>query len=189
VRARWCVDCVRMHVEGGRCEPRSAGFVQAWALPGDGPGLLHRGHADGGAVVRQVLGAIAQFEKASLVAKLKAARDRKIAQGIKCGGRKTYAERSPELVAAAKALRAERPRLSLRKIAARRAGLHGRLRRAVCSDVGAGNAARVMIPAPLAGSPPSRGRGGQWKAARPHTYPRSAAERRMCNDVHCSTSR
>jgi DNA invertase Pin-like site-specific DNA recombinase len=69
-------------------------------------------------LVRQVLGAIAQFEKASLVAKLKAARDRKIAQGIKCGGR-TYAERSPELVAAAKALRAERPRLSLRKIAAR----------------------------------------------------------------------
>jgi DNA invertase Pin-like site-specific DNA recombinase len=68
-------------------------------------------------LVRQVLGAIAQFEKASLVAKLKAARDRKIAAGIKCGGRKSYAERSPELVAAAKALQAERPRLSLRKIA------------------------------------------------------------------------
>jgi hypothetical protein len=66
-----------------------------------------------------VLGAIAQFEKASLIAKLKAARDRKMAQGIKGGGRKTYAERSPDLVAAAKALRAERPRLSLRKIAAR----------------------------------------------------------------------
>jgi DNA invertase Pin-like site-specific DNA recombinase len=44
-------------------------------------------------LVRQVLGAIAQFEKASLVAKLKAARDRKTAQGIKCGGRKSYAER------------------------------------------------------------------------------------------------
>ena len=70
-------------------------------------------------LVRQVLGAIAQFEKASLVAKLKAARDRKIAQGIKCGGRKSYAERSPDLVAAAKALKAERPRLSLRNIAHR----------------------------------------------------------------------
>jgi hypothetical protein len=70
-------------------------------------------------LVRQVLGATAQFEKTSLVAKLKAARDRKIAQGIKCGGRKTYAERSPELVAAAKALQAERPRLSLRKMATR----------------------------------------------------------------------
>jgi hypothetical protein len=77
------------------------------------------GSAPPGRAVRQVLGAIAQFEKASLVAKLKAARDRKIAQGIKCGGRKSYAERSPELVAAAKALQAERPRLSLRKIARR----------------------------------------------------------------------
>jgi DNA invertase Pin-like site-specific DNA recombinase len=65
-------------------------------------------------LVRQVLGAIAQFEKASLVAELKAARDRKIAQGIKCGGRKSYAEREPELVAAAKELSAQRPRLSLR---------------------------------------------------------------------------
>jgi DNA invertase Pin-like site-specific DNA recombinase len=70
-------------------------------------------------LVRQVLGAIGQFEKASLVAKLKAARDRKIAAGFKCGGRKSYAERSPELVAAAKALQAERPRLSLRQISAR----------------------------------------------------------------------
>jgi Resolvase, N terminal domain len=69
-------------------------------------------------LVRQVLGAIAQFEKASLVAKLKAARDRKIAQGIN-GGRKSYAERSPDLVAAAKALQAEQPGLSLRKIADR----------------------------------------------------------------------
>ena len=41
-------------------------------------------------LVRQVLGAIAQFEKASLVAKLKAARDRKIAAGIKwAGGNRT----------------------------------------------------------------------------------------------------
>jgi DNA invertase Pin-like site-specific DNA recombinase len=69
-------------------------------------------------LVRQVLGAIAQFEKASLVAKLKAARDRKIAQGIKCGGRKTYAEREPALAAAAKELSAQRPRLSLREISA-----------------------------------------------------------------------
>ncbi len=70
-------------------------------------------------LVRQVLGAIAQFEKASLVAKMKAARDRKIAAGFKCGGRKTYLERDPELVAAAKALSTERPRLSLREIAAK----------------------------------------------------------------------
>jgi DNA invertase Pin-like site-specific DNA recombinase len=70
-------------------------------------------------LVRQVLGAIAQFEKASLVAKLKAARDRKKAATGKCEGRKTYAERDPALVAAAKALQAQRPRLSLRQIAAK----------------------------------------------------------------------
>jgi DNA invertase Pin-like site-specific DNA recombinase len=70
-------------------------------------------------MVRQVLGAIAQFEKASLVAKLKAARDRRIAAGEKCGGRKSHAELNPALVEAAKALQAERPRLSLRKIAGR----------------------------------------------------------------------
>src|SRR4029453_11986964 len=37
-------------------------------------------------LVRQVLGAIAQFEKASTVAKLKAARDRKRARDGKCEG-------------------------------------------------------------------------------------------------------
>jgi hypothetical protein len=47
-----------------------------------------------------------------------AQRDRKIAQGIKCGGRKTYLERDPDLVKAAKELSAQRPRLSLREIAA-----------------------------------------------------------------------
>jgi hypothetical protein len=36
--------------------------------------------------------------------KLKAARDRRIAQGIKCGGRKSYAEANPELVALAREL-------------------------------------------------------------------------------------
>jgi DNA invertase Pin-like site-specific DNA recombinase len=72
-------------------------------------------------LVRQVLVAIAQFEKASLVAKLKAARDRKQRdRGKRCGGRRrTYMERDPALVTAVKALSAERPRLSLREIAAR----------------------------------------------------------------------
>src|SRR5580704_5778593 len=48
-------------------------------------------------LVRQVLGAIAQFEKTSLVAKLKAARDRKKVATGKCGGRKTYAEVRPDV--------------------------------------------------------------------------------------------
>jgi DNA invertase Pin-like site-specific DNA recombinase len=67
-------------------------------------------------LVRQVLGAIAQFEKTSLVAKLKAARDRKKASTGKCGGRKTYAEARPEVVALAREMHGQR--MSLRKISA-----------------------------------------------------------------------
>ena len=67
-------------------------------------------------LVRQVLGAISQFEKAQLVAKLKAARDRKRAETGKCGGRKSYAEIRPEVVALAKELSGQR--LSYRKISA-----------------------------------------------------------------------
>jgi DNA invertase Pin-like site-specific DNA recombinase len=65
-------------------------------------------------LVRQVLGAIAQFEKTSLVAKLKAARDRKKAATGKCGGRKSYGETRPEVVAVAKELKAGG--MSLRRI-------------------------------------------------------------------------
>jgi hypothetical protein len=71
--------------------------------------------------VRQVLGAIAQFEKATTVAKLKAARDRRIAAGEKCGGRKSYAEARPEMVELARQLRRPDPNrrpISLRKVAA-----------------------------------------------------------------------
>jgi DNA invertase Pin-like site-specific DNA recombinase len=67
-------------------------------------------------LVRQVLGAIHQFEKTSLVAKLKAARDRKKAATGKCGGRKSYAEARPEVVSLAKELRDEQ--CSLRQISA-----------------------------------------------------------------------
>ena len=69
-------------------------------------------------LVRQVLGAIAQFEKTSLVAKLKAARDRKRTAIGKCGGRKSYAEAKPETVALATELKRQSPRLSLRAISA-----------------------------------------------------------------------
>jgi len=43
-----------------------------------------------GALIRQVLGAVAQFEKTSLVAKLKGARDYKKRETGKCGGRKSH---------------------------------------------------------------------------------------------------
>jgi DNA invertase Pin-like site-specific DNA recombinase len=55
-------------------------------------------------MIRQVQGAFSQFEKAMLVAKLKGARDRKKAETGKCGGRKSYAERDPAMVALAKKL-------------------------------------------------------------------------------------
>ena len=63
-----------------------------------------------------MLGAISQFEKTSLVAKLKAARDRKRAAGGRAEGRKSHQEKRPEVVVLAKQL--YRRRLSLRGIAA-----------------------------------------------------------------------
>src|SRR5215207_4772149 len=72
-------------------------------------------------LVRQVLGAIAEFDKAMTVAKLRGARERKRAVTGRCEGRKSHAERSPELVALAKRLYRQRPksrRRSLRSIAA-----------------------------------------------------------------------
>jgi DNA invertase Pin-like site-specific DNA recombinase len=73
-------------------------------------------------LVRQVLGAIAQFDKTSLVAKLAGARRRKrIATGQKVEGRKSHAEERPEVVAIAKALRRKKPKggqMSLRAISA-----------------------------------------------------------------------
>jgi DNA invertase Pin-like site-specific DNA recombinase len=57
-------------------------------------------------MIRQILGSVSQFEKAMLVAKLRGARERKKRDtGMKCGGRKSYAERNPETVALAKKLR------------------------------------------------------------------------------------
>lgn len=71
-------------------------------------------------LVRQVLGAISEFEKAQLVAKLRGARDRaSAAAGRRIEGRKGYAETNPELVAAVKAMTSRRKRRpSLRAIAA-----------------------------------------------------------------------
>jgi DNA invertase Pin-like site-specific DNA recombinase len=71
-------------------------------------------------IVRQILGAVAQFEKAALVAKLKGARERVRRSRGKCEGRKTHKEQNPEAVALAKRLRRASPktgeRMSLRRI-------------------------------------------------------------------------
>ena len=73
-------------------------------------------------LVRQVLGAIAEFDKAMTVAKLRGARDRKRKAGGKCEGRKSLAELYPGVVREAKRLARANPkngeRRSLRKIAA-----------------------------------------------------------------------
>jgi len=73
-------------------------------------------------LVRQVLGAVAEFEKTTLVAKLAAARRRKRqATGKKVEGRKSHAEARPDVVMLAKALARKKPkggRLSLRAISA-----------------------------------------------------------------------
>lgn len=66
--------------------------------------------------MRQIAGAFAQLEKARLVAKLKAARERKRERVGKCEGRKSYAEAKPEMVKLARDLAAAR--LSLRQISA-----------------------------------------------------------------------
>ena len=71
-------------------------------------------------LIRQVLGAVSQFEKAMVVTKLKGARDRKRATGVKVEGRKNYTEISPEMVALAKRLRrypVKGRRRSLRQVA------------------------------------------------------------------------
>ena len=73
--------------------------------------------------MRQVLGAIAEFDKAMLVAKLKGARDRKSAEaGRRIEGRKGFSVTNPEAVALARRLRRASPktgeRRSLRAIAA-----------------------------------------------------------------------
>ena len=66
-------------------------------------------------LIRQVLGAVSEFEKAMVVSKLKGARERKRAAlaraakddrtiRVKVEGRKSYAERDPDLVRVAKRL-------------------------------------------------------------------------------------
>jgi DNA invertase Pin-like site-specific DNA recombinase len=77
-------------------------------------------------MMRQIAGAFHEYEKARLVAKLKAARDRKRATVGKCEGRKSWAEINPELVREAKRLRRRSPKghqRSLRDVAAELAKL------------------------------------------------------------------
>jgi hypothetical protein len=69
-------------------------------------------------MIRQLLGVISEFEKASLVAKLRGARERKKRATGKCEGRKSIAELRPDVVALARELRRRRPKPTLRATAA-----------------------------------------------------------------------
>jgi DNA invertase Pin-like site-specific DNA recombinase len=69
-------------------------------------------------MIRQLLGVISEFEKASLVAKLRVARERKKRATGKCEGRKSIAELRPNVVALARELRRKKPKPTLRGIAA-----------------------------------------------------------------------
>lgn len=72
-------------------------------------------------MVRQILGAVSEFEKASIVLKLRVARERKRATGAKVEGRKSHAELNPNAVALARKLhrkdRTTGKRMSYRDIA------------------------------------------------------------------------
>jgi hypothetical protein len=91
-------------------------------------------------LVRQALGAISEFDKAMTVAKLRGARERKRREAGKCEGRKSHAERNPELVAQVRQLRRRRPKGGQRSLGnfsrACSAGHHERARQPILSIVG-----------------------------------------------------
>ena len=73
-------------------------------------------------MVRQILGAVSEFEKNSIVLKLRTARKRMKAELGRCEGRKPYGDRAgeAEVVALMKSLRRKRPnqkRMSYDRIA------------------------------------------------------------------------
>jgi len=57
--------------------------------------------------IRQILGAVAEFDKSMIVLKLRAARERKRALNGKCEGQKGYYERDPETIEAIRRYRSE----------------------------------------------------------------------------------
>ena len=69
-------------------------------------------------LIRQILGAVSEFDKAMTVAKLRGARDRVRRTKGKCEGRKSYEERDPALVTLAREIKSRGGRVSLRQVAA-----------------------------------------------------------------------
>lgn len=98
-----------------------------------------------------MLEVISQFEKASVVAKLAAARKRKREKEGKCEGRKSHQEKHPQTVALARKLRRKRPKggqLSLlagRFRGTSRTWLSQRAWQAICGEV-CGYDAGCLVP-------------------------------------------
>jgi hypothetical protein len=70
-------------------------------------------HTPTSKLIRQILGAVSEFDKAMVVAKLKGARERKrTIVGNKVKGRKSHAEINPDLVALVRQLRRRRPKVA-----------------------------------------------------------------------------
>ena len=96
----------------------------ARVLASDGADLTTADDDPTRTLIRQVLAAVAQFDKSVIVLKLRAARDRKRLREGKCEGRKPFGARPAEVQALAR-IRALRrkpkggPRLSIAAIAAR----------------------------------------------------------------------
>lgn len=103
--------------EQGILELRKAGVTVLTASGDD----LTASNDPGRTMIRQIMGSFSEYEKARLVAKLKSARDRKIEETGRCGGRTALAEANPELLALARKLRRASPltgkRMSYRDVA------------------------------------------------------------------------
>ena len=110
-------------------------------------------------LIRQILGAVAEFDKAMTVAKLKGARDRVRRRTGKCEGRKSHAERAPEMVALAKTIKNRGGRVSLRQVSAELAEQGYVTPRGLPHSAGA---VRSML-----GLVPTRPRANQRSAPRP----------------------
>lgn len=76
-------------------------------------------------LVRQILGAVSQFEKSMIVSKLRVARERKRAATGKCEGRKNHREARPHVVALAKQLRGKRKSIKPYREVAKLLAEHG----------------------------------------------------------------
>lgn len=105
-------------------------------------------------LIRQVLGAVAEFDKTMTVAKLQGARQRKRRELGKCEGRKSHVELRPEVVREAKRLRRASPlnggRRSFRKISKELAAMGHLTRRGTAFSA---SAVRAMVDGPMPAKP------------------------------------